>query len=551
MMKRFSFLLIAVTALMILAQGCERKVNHYVNFGFFSIPGDTCSVSSSDWSGVFVASLGLDFLCDVNGIPFQAEDINRNIMTTAFGEDMIHLWNDSDKEGSLIRYAGYLRDETVSYLENRPRSSFDGETIRREGYYGYVSVSGHLTYLKGGTLSYLIIRCDRNTLEPAGSVVYKPIVFDLARNGWREEPLTLNDVIDGGWNQWTYNALSARLRLHNKDADLLGGFVENTKYNPYENFLFEEQGMRWYLDIPLTNEHYEYTLSWKQLKGMLRKDLFKGKRLSSPNQSSAQAEAPLTAADAVSSPSTATSPSCEAAAEVAAPLDAPEEPDLVGDMMRAAVNRDPRGDFILEGDFMETGQIYCGLQQTGSYSPIYLHLEIYENVMYLTYSGGSQHELPLCKTDNDGLSRHYQMGPSQEYIYDGRFNKTSLLRSFQLDGQSYWVSIIPSGGGGSGASASSNGFYQQQQQMQQQQNYQQQQLEQQYRSQYEMWEQTVRNTWNTLTGMTSGTARTSVRMQMRNAQSQMRAVRQNAQMQGIHIMASPWESTTVPYGLDD
>ena len=228
-----------------------------------------------------------------------------------------------------------------------------------------------------------------------------------------------------------------------------------------------------------------------------------------------------------------------------------EEFDLVGEVTRAAVNRDPRGDFILEGDFMETGQIYCGLQQTGSYSPIYLHLEIYENVMYLTYSGGSQQELPLCKTDNDGLSRHYQMGPSQEYIYDGRFNKTSLLRSFQLDGQGYWVSIVPSGIGGGGASASSNGNYQQQQQMQQQQNYQQQQLEQQYRSQYEMWEQTVRNTWNTLTGMTSGTARTTVRMQMRNAQSQMRAVRQNAQMQGVHIMASPWESTTVPYGLDD
>lgn len=200
---------------------------------------------------------------------------------------------------------------------------------------------------------------------------------------------------------------------------------------------------------------------------------------------------------------------------------------------------------------METGQIYCGLQQTGSYSPIYLHLEIYENVMYLTYSGGSQQELPLCETDNDGLSRHYQMGPSQEYIYDGRFNKTSLLRSFDLDGQGYWVSIVPSGGGGGGASASSNGYYQQQQQMQQQQNYQQQQLEQQYRSQYEMWEQTVRNTWNTLTGMTSGAARTSVRMQLRNAQSQMRAVRQNAQMQGVHIMASPWENASIPYGLDD
>ena len=549
MMKRFSFLLIAVTALMILAQGCERKVNHYVNFGFFSIPGDTCSVSSSDWSGVFVASLGLDFLYDVNGIPFQAEDINRSIMTTAFGEDMIHLWNDSDKEGSLIRYAGYLRDETVSYLENRPRSSFDGETTRREGYYGYVSVSGHLTYLKGGTLSYLIIRRDRNTLEPAGSVVYKPIVFDLARNGWREEPLTLNDVIDGGWNQWTYNALSARLRLHNKDADLLGGFVENTKYNPYENFLFEEQGMRWYLDIPLMNGHYEYTLSWKQLKGMLRKDLFKEKRLTSPNRSAAQAEAPLTAADAVSSPTTATSPSCEAAAEVAVPLDA--EIDTDGEITRAAVNRDPRGNFLLEGDFMETGQIKCGLRDAGSYAPIYLHLEYYENVLYLTYSGGDRQELPLSEVKDGGQIRHYAMGSSQYYSYDSRFNKVSIIRGFEVNGQGYWVEVVPAGGGYSGSSASSNGSYNQQQMMQQQQDYQKQQLEQQYRSQYAMWEQTVQNTWNTLTGMVSGAARTSVRMQLRNAQSEMRSVRQNAQIQGIHIMASPWENASIPYGLDD
>ena len=122
--------------------------------------------------------------------------------------------------------------------------------------------------------------------------------------------------------------------------------------------------------------------------------------------------------DATSDAAVPTSPAtCEEAAVVAVPLDAPEEIDLVGDIMQAAANRDPRGNFILEGDFKETGQIYCGLQQTGSYAPIYLHLEIYENVMYLTYSGGSRQELPLCKTDDDGLSRHYQMGPSQQYIY--------------------------------------------------------------------------------------------------------------------------------------
>ena len=51
--------------------------------------------------------------------------------------------------------------------------------------------------------------------------------------------------------------------------------------------------------------------------------------------------------------------------------------------------------------------------------------------------------------------------------------------------------------------------------------------------------------------MVSGAARTSVRMQLRNAQSEMRSVRQNARMQGINIMASPWENASIPYGLDD
>lgn len=70
-------------------------------------------------------------------------------------------------------------------------------------------------------------------------------------------------------------------------------------------------------------------------------------------------------------------------------------------------------------------------------------------------------------------------------------------------------------------------------------------------NQYEMWEKTVQNNWSTLRGMTNGAARTSVRMQMRNAQSQMRSIRQNAQIDGVHILASPWETASVPYGLDD
>ncbi len=260
---------------------------------------------------------------------------------------------------------------------------------------------------------------------------------------------------------------------------------------------------------------------------------------------------PASPAEVPASEVEVTAPACEVDAEVAVPLDAPTEPEIEpdGEITRAAVNRDPRGEFLLEGDFMETGQIKCGLRDAGSYAPIYLHLEYYENVLYLTYSGGDRLELPLSEVSNGGKTRHYAMGASQFYSYDSRFESISIIRGFDVDGQGYWVKVVPIGN--SGHSASSSDYYVQQQQMQQQQSYQQQQLEQQYRSQYAMWEQTVQNTWNTLTGMVSGAARTSVRMQLRNAQSQMRSVRQNAQMQGIHIMASPWENASIPYGLDD
>ena len=74
--------------------------------------------------------------------------------------------------------------------------------------------------------------------------------------------------------------------------------------------------------------------------------------------------------------------------------------------------------------------------------------------------------------------------------------------------------------------------------------------EQMYRNQYAQWEKTVISHWNSLTSMRDGAARTSMRMNFRNAQSQMRQVRQNAQMEGISIMASAWETASVPLGYE-
>lgn len=74
--------------------------------------------------------------------------------------------------------------------------------------------------------------------------------------------------------------------------------------------------------------------------------------------------------------------------------------------------------------------------------------------------------------------------------------------------------------------------------------------EQMYRNQYAQWEKTVISHWNSLTSMRDGAARTSMRMNLRNVQSQMRQVRQNAQMEGISIMASAWETASVPLGYE-
>lgn len=548
MMKRLSFLLAALVALLL--NSCKSEERWPLEYTSYPTV-DSCYISAGGLSGTFVSHLDVAFISRLNRFPFLGQDINRFIMIIiAGGQDFLDENKDITDCYTLLRkYSDVLRDAAEFDLFSASQSSWQSQKIEEEGYTADVWIDGVFVYRKDNIVSYLLTQSRGNSLYNTKPTIHKPVIFKLAP----EHKLNLDDVLKGGLTDATLAELVSRIRAANSNTSYLDDYASAMEENPYENFLFDANGMRWYLDMPLTNEHYEYTLSWEEVKDLLNMDIFKlpSKREekyylcgSSKGVSPAPAQPMNNVTEAVTE-----APACEVDAEVAVPLDA--EIDTDGDITRAAVNRDPRGDFILEGDFMETGQIYCGLQQTGSYSPIYLHLEIYENVMYLTYSGGSQQELPLCETDNDGLSRHYQMGPSQEYIYDGRFNKTSLLRSFDLDGQGYWVRIVPSGVGGGGASASSNGYYQQQQQMQQQQNYQQQQLEQQYRSQYEMWEQTVRNTWNTLTGMTSGAARTSVRMQLRNAQSQMRAVRQNAQMQGVHIMASPWENASIPYGLDD
>lgn len=512
---------------------------------------DSCYISAGGLSGTFVSHLDVAFISRLNRFPFLGQDINRYIMTIVAGGGEFLNENKEISECNMLlrRYVDVLRDAAEFDLFSASQSSWQSQKIEEEGYTADAWINGTFVHRKGNIVSYLLTQSRANSLYNTKPTIHKPVIFKLAP----EHKLNLDDVLKGGLTDATLAELVSRIRAANSNTSYLDDYASAMEENPYENFLFDANGMRWYLDMPLTNEHYEYTLSWEEVKDLLNMDIFKlpSKREekyylcgSSKGVSPVPAQPMNNVTEAVTE-----APACEVDAEVAVPLDA--EIDTDGDITRAAVNRDPRGNFLLEGDFMETGKIKCGLRDAGSYAPIYLHLEYYENVLYLTYSGGDRQELPLSEVRDGGQIRHYAMGSSQYYSYDSRFNKISIIRGFEVDGQGYWVEVVPAGGGYSGSSAPSNGSYNQQQMMQQQQDYQKQQLEQQYRSQYAMWEQTVQNTWNTLTGMVNGAARTSVRMQLRNAQSQMRAVRQNAQMQGVHIMASPWENASIPYGLDD
>ena len=546
MMKRAIFLLATVAALLL--NGCKSEERWPLEYSSYPT-ADSSYIFSGGSIGTFVSHLDVAFISRLNNFPFLGRDINRFIMITiAGGQGFLDENKDITECNTLLqKYSDVLRDAAEFDLFSATQSSWQSQRINEEGYTADVWIDGTFVFRKDNIVSYLLTQRRGNSLYNIQPIIHKPLVFRLAP----EDKLNLNDVLKGGLTDATLAELVSRIRASNPNTSFLDDYASAMEENPYENFLFDAGGMRWYLDMPLTDEHYEYTLSWAELKGLINNDIFKlpSKREekfylcgSAGGKSSAPAqpadvfpawEEPVSPAEAPASEVAVEAPVCEVDAEVAVPLD------------------DPRGDFLLEGDFMETGQIKCGLRDAGSYAPIYLHLEYYENVLYLTYSGGDRQELPLSEVKDGGQIRHYAMGSSQYYSYDSRFNKVNIIRGFEVNGQGYWVEVVPAGGGYSGSSTSSNGSYNQQQMMQQQQDYQKQQLEQQYRSQYAMWEQTVQNTWNTLTGMVSGAARTSVRMQLRNAQSQMRSVRQNAQMQGVHIMASPWENASIPYGLDD
>ena len=547
MMKRLIMLLAAVAVLL---GGCRREERWPLEFSSYPTV-DSCYIFAGGAIGTFVSHQDVAFVHSLNRLQFLGQDINRYIMIIiAGGEDFLDENKDiTDCYTILRKYSDVLRDAAEFDLFSAMQGSWQSQRINEEGYTADVWIDGTFVFRKDNIVSYLLTQSRANSLYNTKPTIHKPVVFKLAP----EEKLNLNDVLKGGLTDATLAELVSRIRAANSNTSYLDDYASAMEENPYENFLFDANGMRWYLDMPLTDEHYEYTLSWAELKGLINNDIFKlpSKREekyylcgSSKGVSPAPAQPMNNVTEAVTE-----APACEVDAEVAVPLDA--EIDTDGEITRAAVNRDPRGNFLLEGDFMETGQIKCGLRDAGSYAPIFLHLEYYENVLYLTYSGGDRQELPLSEVKDGGQIRHYAMGSSQYYSYDSRFNKISIIRGFEVNGQGYWVEVVPAGGGYSGRSSAQSDYSNQQQMMQQQQDYQKQQLEQQYRSQYAMWEQTVQNTWNTLTGMVSGAARTSVRMQLRNAQSEMRSVRQNARMQGINIMASPWENASIPYGLDD
>ena len=544
MMKRLIMLLAAVAVLL---GGCRREERWPLEFGSYPTV-DSCYIFAGEAIGTFVSHQDVAFVHSLNRLQFLGQRINHFILIIITGgEDFLNENKEITECNMLLRrYNDVLRDAAEFDLYSATQSSWQSQKIEEEGYTAESWIEGTFVYRKGNIVSYLITKSRSNSSYNIKPTIHRPVIFRLAP----EDKLNLDDVLKGGMTDATLAELVSRIRATNSNTSFLDEYASAMEENPYENFLFDAGGMRWYLDMPLTDEHYEYTLSWDEVKDLLNMDIFKlpSKREEhrylggfSDSWSTGQAPDPAQpmgifpepAGEVPASEAAAEAPVCEVEAEVAVPLD------------------DPRGAFLLEGDFMETGQIKCGLRDAGSYAPIYLHLEYYENVLYLTYSGGDRQELPLSEVKDGGQIRHYAMGSSQYYSYDSRFNKISIIRGFEVNGQGYWVEVVPAGGGYSGSSSNQSDYTNRQQMMQQQQDYQKQQLEQQYRSQYAMWEQTVQNTWNTLTGMVSGAARTSVRMQLRNAQSEMRSVRQNARMQGINIMASPWENASIPYGLDD
>lgn len=242
--------------------------------GHTRIIGDTCIIDDTR-QGTLIRSFDIQAVNLVNGNPWAAHDLNKLILRSLFTAQLVEdYFEDSgnehtDMERFVDAISGLLEDDFSQELDDHiSRFGWDPD----EGYTQKAEYDGKIVYRKGNLLSY---RWEHLYLNPEYNLPKN--VNAMCCNLATMERLYLEDIFGDDPDLWYTELLLNIKELYPDDYWMIPEFLDQMEIigdeysEPLGNFLFEEDGMHFYIFLP-TTEAFEYILPWEKISHLFSEE---------------------------------------------------------------------------------------------------------------------------------------------------------------------------------------------------------------------------------------------------------------------------------------
>lgn len=273
-MKHINYILAASLFCFFLLGSCgSRPPQDTIQFSTVFLQ-DTCVIGDT-YYGTLIPSFDIQVAELVNGDPAAAQNLNKLILRSMFSAQLVEDYFDVSGDGytNMEHFVGVisrmLEDEFAQELDDHvSRFGWDPD----ERYTQKAEYDGKIVYRKGNLLSY---RWEYLYLNPEYNLPKN--VNAMCCNLATMERLYLEDIFGDDPDLWYTELLLNIKELYPDDYWMIPEFLDQMEIigdeysEPLGNFLFEEDGMHFYIFLP-TTEAFEYILPWEKISHLFSEE---------------------------------------------------------------------------------------------------------------------------------------------------------------------------------------------------------------------------------------------------------------------------------------